>query len=393
MIPKHALLALVLAAAPLATVFSSCRSKPNASREESEPSLAAATREGNRIKFPAGHPQLSRIRTAPVETAQVPQDEVAAPGKIELDPGRLSHVALPVPGRINRVLVGLGDAVTAGQPILTLESTEVSAVMSALRQASANLSQATATLAKSEADLARTRDLLADRAIAQKEVLAAEATVAQSRAGVEQAQAERDEAMRKLEILGLKPGSMDQRVTVKAPVSGKVVELTIASGDYRNDTNTPVMTIADLSSVWVAADVPEDRIRLIRPGETVEISMPAFPGERLTGRVRKIGDAVDAQTRTIKVRAEVANPYGRYKPEMFASLRYAHGYSVLPIVPRGAVLQQQDRNTVFVECKPGEFEEVPVVIAWQDDKRVAIRQGLKAGDRVVVDGITQLKAY
>jgi membrane fusion protein, heavy metal efflux system len=103
---------------------------------------------------------------------------------------------------------------------------------------------------------------------------------------VEQAQAARDEAMRKLEILGLQPGSMDQRVTVKAPVSGKVVELTGASGDYRNDTNTPVMTIADLSSVWVAADVPEDRIRLIRPGESVEISMPAFPGERLTGRVR-----------------------------------------------------------------------------------------------------------
>ena len=367
--------------------------KPGASHADSEPSLAAATRSGNRVKFPAGHPQLSRIRVAAVATAQVPEDEVVAPGKVELDPGRVSRVAVPVPGRINRVLVGLGDAVTAGQPIISLESTEVSAVMSALRQATANVSQANATLAKSEADLARSRDLLADRAIAQKEVLAAEATVAQAKAAVEQAQAARDEATRKLEILGLQPGAMDQRVTVKAPASGKVVEITGASGDYRNDTNTPVMTIADLSTVWVAADIPEDRIRLIRPGETVEISMPAFPGERLTGRVRKIGDAVDPQTRTIKVRAELPNPSGRYRPEMFATIRHVHGYSTLPVIPRGALLQQQDTNTVFLERAQGEFEEVPVVVAWQDEKQVAIRSGIKAGDRVVVDGTTQLKAY
>jgi cobalt-zinc-cadmium efflux system membrane fusion protein len=383
---------IVLLCIGLAMTFAGCR-KPVATHADSQPSLAAATRSGNLVKFPAGHPQLSRIRVAPVATAPVPRDEVVAPGKVELDPGRVSHVPVPVPGRIDRVLVGLGDTVTAGQPIILLESTEVSAVMSALRQASANVSQAKATLAKSDADLSRSRALLADRAIAQKDVLAAEAIVAQAKASVEEAQASRDEALRKLEILGLKPGAMDQRVTVKAPVSGKVVEITGASGDYRNDTNTPVMTIADLSTVWVAADVPEDRIRLIRPNETVEISMPAFPGERLTGRVRKIGDAVDPQTRTIKVRAELPNPSGRYKPEMFATIRHVQGHSALPIIPRGALLQQQDSNTVFLERAPGEFEEVPVTVAWQDEKQVAIRTGIKAGDRVVVDGTTQLKAY
>ena len=367
--------------------------RSGAGRAESEPSLQAATRTGNKVRFPSGHPQLSRIRVVTVESAPVPDDEVIAPGKVELDPGRVSRVALPVPGRIVRVLVGLGDAVTAGQPVVSLESTEVSGVTSALRQATANLGQANAGLAKSEADLARSRDLLADRAIAQKEVLAAEAAVAQAKATVEQAQAARDEALRKLEILGLQPGAMDQRVTVKAPVSGKVVEITAASGDYRNDTNTPVLTIADLGTVWVAADIPEDRIRLIRPGESVEVSMAAFPGERLTGRVRKIGDSVDPQTRTIKVRAELANPAGRYKPEMFATIRHVHGFSKLPVIPRSALLQQQDTNTVFLERAAGEFEELPVTIAWQDEKRVAIRSGISPGDRIVVDGTTQLKAY
>jgi cobalt-zinc-cadmium efflux system membrane fusion protein len=389
---NRASLHLVAGTACMVLILTSC-GKSGAGHAEAEPSLTVATRTGNRVKFPPGHPQLSRIRVAVVETAQVPQDEVVAPGKIELDPGRLSRVPVPVPGRILRVLVDLGDSVNAGQPLFSLESTEVSAITSALRQASANLSQANATRAKSEADLARSRDLLADRAIAQKEVLAAEAAVAQARAGVDQAQAARDEAVRKLEILGLQPGAMDQRVIVKAPVSGKVVEIAAASGDYRNDTNTPVITIADLSTVWVAADVPEDRIRLIRAGEIVEISMPAFPGEHLTGRVRRIADAVDPQTRTIKVRAELSNPTGRYKPEMFATIRHVHGFFALPVIPRGALLQQQDGNTVFVERGPGEFEEVPVIVAWQDEHRAAIRIGVRAGQRVVVDGTTQLKAY
>jgi membrane fusion protein, heavy metal efflux system len=358
-----------------------------------EPSLAAARRIGNRIQFSPNDPQLRRIRVETVQSAPVPEDEVVAPGKVELDPSRVSRVPVPVPGRILRVLVGLGDTVKAGDPVLFLESTEVSGIVSALRQALANLTQANSTLGKSEADLNRARDLFADHAIAQKEVLAASAAVVQAKSGVEQAQAARDEAMRRLQILGVQPDAPDQQITVKARVPGRVVEINAAAGDFRNDTTTPVMTIADVSIVWVSADVPEDRIRLIRIGETVEISMPAFPGERLKGRVRRIADTVDPQTRTIKVRAEMPNPAARFRSEMFATVRYVRGTSILPVIPRGAVLQQENANTVFVERAPGEFEEVPVTIAWQDEKRAAIRSGIRAGECVVVEGNTQLNAY
>jgi len=358
-----------------------------------EPSLAAARRIGNRIQFSPNDPQLRRIRVETVQSAPVPEDEVVAPGKVELDPSRVSRVPVPVPGRILRVLVGLGDTVKAGDPVLFLESTEVSGIVSALRQALANLTQAQATLGKSEADFNRARDLLADHAIAQKEVLAASAAVVQAKSGVEQAQAARDEAMRRLQILGVQPDAPDQQITVKARVPGRVVEINAAAGDFRNDTTTPVMTIADVSIVWVSADVPEDRIRLIRIGEPVEISMPAFPGERLKGRVRRIADTVDPQTRTIKVRAEMPNPAARFRSEMFATVRYVRGTSVLPVIPRGAVLQQENANTVFVERARGEFEEVPVTVAWQDEKRAAIRSGIRAGECVVVEGNTQLNAY
>jgi len=300
---------------------------------------------------------------------------------------------LPVAGRVREVLAALGDPVKRGQPLLTLDSPEVSALQSALRQAEASESQAKATLAKSEADLARVRDLLANRAIAQKEVLSAETVMAQSKAALEQALAGRDDVARKLGLLGLEAGKMDRLIVVRAPVPGKVVDIAVAPGEYRNDTAAPVITVADLSTVWVAADVPETAIRLIRAGAPVAITLSAFPDRTFSGRVKKIGDLVDRQTRTVKVRAELNNADGQLRPEMFATIRYSRGMRQAIVVPRAALFQQQDRTTVFRERAPGVFEEVTVTVVWQDQRRAAIGTGLGAGDRIVVDGITQLRAY
>ena len=366
-------------------------SKPDSM--QSEPSTKAAVRSGNLIKFDINSPQLARIRVAPVESASVPVEELSAPGKVELNPSRISRVTLPVAGRVHEVHVGLGDAVRQGQTVVTVESPDVSATQSALRQAEANISQAKATVAKSEADLARAQDLLANRAIAQKEVLAAETALAQARASLEQATAARDEALRKLRVLGLNGNDQEQLVKVRAPVPGKVVEISVAAGEYRNDTSMPVLTIADLSTVWVSADVPETAIRFIQVGEPVSITMPAFPDRAFTGRVKRIFDLVDPQTRTIKVRAELDNSQGQFRPEMFAIVRHSQGSKTATVIPKSALFQQQDRTTVFRVRNRGEFEEVPVTVFWQDTARAAIQGQLQPGDHVVIDGVAQLRAY
>jgi membrane fusion protein, heavy metal efflux system len=372
------------------------RGNASASRADSErtgASTSAARREGNIIKFDPESPQLARIRSAPVEQTEVPVDELSAPGKVELNPGRVSRVSLPVAGRVREVMVGLGDAVRQGQTILTVESPDVSSTQSAFRQAEANIAQTKATLTKSEADLARTQDLLANRAIAQKDVLAAETALAQARAALDQATASRDEALRKLQLFGLSPDGKEQLVNVRAPVPGKVVDLSITPGEYRNDTSMPVMTIADLSTVWVSADVPETAIRFIRVGEPVAITLSAFPDQTFTGKVKRIGDLVDPQTRTIKVRAELDNSSGQFRPEMFATIRHSQGSKLAMVIPKSALFQQQDRITVFRESKKGEFEEIAVTVFWQDSNRAAIQGELHPGDRVVVDGVAQLRAY
>jgi membrane fusion protein, heavy metal efflux system len=377
----------------LCFLLSSCQ-RSNA-REASANAASAdgtAKRLGDLIEFAPDSPQLNRIQVGDVKTERVPIDEVAAPGKIEANPNRISKIALPLAGRIRKVLVGLGDSVKENQPIILMDSPEISALEAAYRRAEADVSQGQAASAKAEADLQRNRDLFQNKAIAQKEVIAAESEAARAKAALAQADATRDEIAQRIRLLGIDPGGKDQTVIVRATVSGKVVEINVAAGEYRNDTSQPVMTLADLSTVWVAADVPESQIRLIRIGSPVSITMPAFPGRTFSGRVRKIGDLANSDTRTIKVRAELPNPHGDLRPDMFAEVRSDRGVRELSTVPKAAVLQQEGRDIVYVERAKGKFQEVPVNVASQGTDRVAIEDGVHPGDRIVTGGAMLLRA-
>jgi membrane fusion protein, heavy metal efflux system len=366
-------------------------------REEKAAAAAPASAGEQRLAdgtvvIPGDSPKLKEIRVDSVHEAEVPFDEVVSPGKIEANPNLVSHVALPVTGRISSVLVKIGDAVKRGQPVLTIESPDADASESAYRQAQAGLTQAKANLNKAQADYDRSKDLFDHNAVAKKDVLTAENALAQAKSALDQAQAAMDQGARKIEILGLKPGSFGQKVTVTAPSSGKVLEMSIAAGEYRSDTNAPVMTIADLSSVWVSADVPESQIRFIDPGERVDVSLTAFPGETFRARVTRIADTVDPQTRTIKVRAELENARGRLRPEMFGTIKHTDSVRRMPVAPAGAVVQEGGKSMVWVERSTGRFQPVEIKEAGRTDGLVAIAAGARPGDRIVVDGAMLLRA-
>ena len=179
---------------------------------------------------------------------------------------------------------------------------------------------------------------------------------------------------------------------MKAPVSGKVLEMTIVPGEYRNDTSAPVMTIADLSTVWVTSDVPESSIRMVHNGERVDIELAAYPGEVFRGRVTQIADTVDPQTRTIKVRAEIHNARGRLRPEMFARIRLVSSTQQRPGCSRrgraaggiGNLRRARDRARAV-------SRQTPVTLGTRSGEKVAVSQGLSAGDRVVTDGVMLVK--
>jgi len=364
----------------------------------------AAADEGT-INIPPDSPKLAQIRVEHVQTAEVLAGEITAPGKVEANPNRISRVVLPVAGRIVRVNVKLGDSVAEGQPLLAIESPDADAAAStylqsqaAVTQANATLTQANVALAKAQADYDRTADLFAHDATAKKEVLNAEAVFKQARAaveqanaGIEQARAARDQARKRLRILGLKEGEGKQQVVVPSPLVGKVLELTIVAGEYRSDTAAPVMTIADLRTVWVTSDVPENSIRLVKVGGPVDITLDAYPGETFRGRIARLSDTLDPKTRTVKAMIELDNARGRLRPEMFGRITLSASTNQEPAVPIGAVIQDGGRSIVCIQQGPGRFQWREVKTGNRSGDLIAITEGLSIGERVVTDGAFLLR--
>ena len=360
-------------------------------RAAASPSAPAAPQPPGVIAVAPDSPQSRQLRVGTVEVAGVPSDEVVAPGRVIANPNRIARVLLPLAGRITAVLAGLGSAVERGEPIIALESPDADGAIAAYRQAQAGERQAQAALTKAQADVERARDLYGVRAIAEKDWLSAQNDLAQAQGAADVARAARDQAARKLELLGLDATDAKPRVLVRAPIDGKVLEVTVAPGEYRTDTAAPLMTLADLSTVWIASDVPEASARLVRAGEMVSISLLAYPGETFAGRVTRMADTLDPQTRTLKVYVELPNARGRFRPEMFATVRHSGAPRAMPVVPAGAIVQEYGRSTVFLERAPGQYERREVTVGAPVGDRVPILGGARPGDRVVVDGAMLLK--
>ncbi len=364
-----------------------CRQAPVAQKAEAPPRIEGV------VVIPPDSPKLRQIRAEPVRTERLPADEFTAPAKVEFNPNRISRVVLPAAGRVAEVFVGFGDAVEKGAPLLTLESPEADEAAAEYLRLELALTSARAELAKAEKDYERVSDLFRGDAIAKKELLAAETALSQAKAAVAQAETSRQQALARLEILGLKPGQARPRVVVRAPLSGKVTEFNVVAGEYRNDTSQPVMTIADLSTVWVAADVPETSIRLLQLNERFEVRLNAFPGEVFTSRVARIADSVDPENRTLKVWAELDNRAGRFRPEMFGTVRHVESEREMAVVPAGALVQLEGQEAVFVQEAPGRFRAVRVRAGKRSGDRIPVIEGLTPGTLVVVDGAMLLRGY
>lgn len=374
----------------VALALSACKESPVPVAKESK--TAPEARPGQ-VEIPADSPQLKQIVSASVEELLVPVGNVNAPAKIEANVNRLSHVVLPLAGRITSVAVKIGDYVNQGQALMTVESPDADAAVANYQQAQSAVTQTRSALAKAQTDLDRVKDLFENGAVPQKDVLNAQAVLVQAQTQVEQAVATMEQTRGRLKILGIAGGSYGQKVNIYAPLSGKVLEMSVVNGEFRNDLSTPLLTIADLSSVWVSSDVAETAIRLVKTGEAVAIELSAYPNETFRGKVTLISDLVDPQTRTVKVRAELANPGGRFKPEMFGNMRLTAENELRPTVPASAVIATDGKSVVWREMKKGSYEKVAVTTGERVGSRITILSGLSAKDTVVVDGVMLLAAY
>jgi membrane fusion protein, heavy metal efflux system len=397
----HALTVVMVLVCGLAVLGGCDRSpaaRPSADeRRSSTVSPSAVAQDAPLVVVPPDSPRFKQLRIEPVREQTLPIDELTAPARVVINPNRISRVLPPVQGRVLAVSVKLGDTVAEGQPLVTLNSPDADAAISTYIQADATLRQAKVTLGKTDTDLERAHKLLQFQGISEKDVLAAQNDAATARAALENAEAARAQALRKLALLGLKPSDLQQAVVVRAPIAGVVTDITVVPGDYRAavssaaDVTTPLMSVADLSTVWVSSDVPEPFMRHIRIGDSVEIALVAYPGEKFTGRVARVGSSLDPQTRTLKVYVDLPNPARRFVPEMFGTMRHAGTPRLLPVVPVAAIVQEYGHSEVFIERAPGQFERRVVTTGVRTGDLVAITAGLEANSRVVVDGAILLR--
>lgn len=390
----NALLIWVCAAFTLGGCGKASVSEKAEAKEEKPAQTAPAPAAGAArvVEFKADAPELHQISIEALKAIPIPADEVTATAKIEANPNRVARAVLPIPGNVVRVMVKLGDSVQQGQPVAEIVGPAIAEAEAAFVQSEAAVRQADAGLAKADADVARITDLFEHEAVAKKEVLAAQTALAQSKAALDQAHSSRDQARARLELLGLKPGRFQQRVVVKAPISGKVLEIAVAEGETHNEISTPLVTIADLSRVWASSQVPESDIRYCRVGGMAELELIAYPNERFRARVTRIADTVDSETRSIKVNAELDNSSGKLRPEMFGRLKYTDAIVPTAWVPEAAVIQLQGRDAVFVEEAHGKFAATPVQLGRRFGAGFILKSGVNLGQRIVTSGSVYLKA-
>jgi Cu(I)/Ag(I) efflux system membrane fusion protein len=201
-------------------------------------------------------------------------------------------------------------------------------------------------------------------------------------------------ARRRLLLLGMseaqigaveRAGAAQPRITLTAPVSGVIAELGARQG-MTVTAGTTLFRIAGLGTVWVVAEVPEMQAAQLAPGNQVEVQVSAYPDATLKGRISAILPEINAATRTVRARIEVANPGGRLKPGMFANVSFASRTQEVLLVPTEAVIRTGARNVVILAEPQGRFRVAEVELGMESGSETEIRKGLEGGERVVVSG-------
>jgi cobalt-zinc-cadmium efflux system membrane fusion protein len=337
------------------------------------------------VSLPASAIDAAGIKTEKVGRRDCP-GVLKAVGKVLAPQTRTAIVSHFLPGRVAAIHVKLGEWVKKGQPLVTLECSEVGEAMSEFFKAVA---------AHELAQLNLTREKrLSDGGIgAKKDFLTSEADFKVAQANLEAAE-------KRLHILGFTEEQVKETshthkinpaIVVSSPIEGKVVTSTAIVGAMV-DQSKEMLTIIDPRVLWVDAEVYEKDIAKIKIGQEVEVAVPAFPSVSFRGKVSYVGDVVNEETRTITVRTEVNNADDRLKPGMFAdvSLFYARNGPVLAVAI-SAILEDGDKHIVFVREKDG-FVRREIETGAVNGTHRQVVKGLAEGEEVVVEGNHQLRS-
>jgi cobalt-zinc-cadmium efflux system membrane fusion protein len=345
------------------------------------------------VRVPAKLVEGGLVREAAASRRRV-EAPVALTGEVRFDERRVTHISPRVEGVVRRVHASLGEHLRRGQPLVELESVQ-------LGEAESEYLAARAALRLARSSLERQEQLRAERISSEKEYLAA-------RQEHEAAEIRARSAAEKLARLGAAPEDVERLGTagrrsgdgalrVRAPADGIVLEMHAVPGELVKPDES-IITVGDVSAVWVWADLHEDRLGRVldaqRAGRlAAEVAVKAFPEASFPGTVDFVGPTMDERTRTVKVRVAVANPDARLRAGMFATVRiFLPGAEEALAVPKAAVLADEGRTFVFVRHHDEYWVRRPVEIGRRWAGWAEVKGGLSGAETLAADGAFLLKS-
>lgn len=326
-----------------------------------------------------------------------------ATGRITVNENRSWRVGAITEGRIVHVLSNVGDIVEGSQILARMHSHDIHEARALYQQAKGELARLQSAEAFARRSRDRARRLFDMKAASLESVDLAESVLRNAESGVAHGQTEVERTRRHLvEFLGVpadepphhKDGEHgdEDLIPIRSPARGTVLQRDVTAGTVVTPA-TGLFQISDLSTVWMMAAVPEDALARLRAGMPVRVSVQAYAGRVFTGRIGRIGDQLDAATRTVQVRVELANPNGLLKPEMYATAELGLGATAVAVfVPETAIQEIDGRPAVFVRESAERFKAQLVERGETVDGFVRISSGLRPSELIATSGAFVLKS-
>ncbi|HEY6349544.1 MAG TPA: efflux RND transporter periplasmic adaptor subunit [Candidatus Angelobacter sp.] len=328
-------------------------------------------------KAASAQPNNDPVRYIKVMEQPIPETlDLAA--RVQADPTKVVHIFPPASGRVMAIRVKPGDTVQRGQTVAILNSSDVASARS-------DYAKASIEAARSTRAMERQKLLFEHGAAAEKDYIDAQAQA-------EAAAAELARARQRLDLLSVSPSATTDNVPLIAPARGVVLDVSAAPGEFSKslESANALITIADLSTVWIVGDVYEKDLARLERGKRVTITLQAYPDQQWSGRINSLSGALDPTTRTLKVRVAIPNPGQRLKPEMFGTIHVSTGTHPALVVPAAAIIREGNTTTVFLN-NAGKPEQRTVTVGQTLDGNVEIVNGLRAGDEIAAVGAELLK--
>lgn len=325
----------------------------------------------------------SRVTVATVE-ATVFHDTVHLPGRVALNERQLARIGPSISGRVVEIKVFPGQDVRKGEVLAIINSTDLSQAQAAYLKAKTQMS-----LQKMSAQRARR---LFDEGII------SESALREREAGLAEWDVELRALADQLAVMGMAPAAIEGLNTsglihsttpVRSSINGSIIESKVSVGQIA-EISDEFFTVADLSTVWVSAEVTEQDAASIHVGSEAEAHIQAFPDQPFRGRIVYVSDTVKPETRTATVRMSVNNPKRQLKPEMLADMVITRASLHVPTIPAKSVIHHNDQDHVFVSSGIDAFELRPVLLGEENAGRRRVISGLSPGDVIIVNGGFQL---